>query len=524
MSKLTERQRLVLTIAVSVVLTGALVALVFSDRNEIKEIEEEIVLIEQRIQAADVEIKRIPQREDSVLVFRAVEDRELAILPTQQKIADFHRNLSTFLMQARIGFKELPESQPEPSELAKGIMATRNKIKGIGDAAAVLTFLNMIENDPRLVAVKGFEIQAGDRRRLALAKADEDKPVSHEFEVELETYYYAPERGNSLRVHIPGAERRLQETGLKEAIAAFQPERPDTYVLRPSASRRDPLVDPRERRTKVDPAELEAQWKEEQEIVDELEASYREIAELAEKEKAHGIAGQLFIQDRIRKEMDKLINALQARIEYVRDGKQVLISDLQVKVQDIQENLDSISGRRPEQDTRVTRDVAEDVLQRMKRHLEDGQYTEITTLASHWTQYLHGKKILAEAKPLIEEVNQLRTTAKKLSEFVAYGYRITGVIVHHTDPYRSLATVNGQRVRVGDVIKDRGGARVERITRREVFFDYKGEIIPVSVSRGGNAKKDRRKGRSSGSAGRPRPKPAFGTKKPSGRLKPPPGK
>ena len=487
MSKLTERQRLVLTIAVSVVLTGALVALVFNDRNEIEQIEEEITGIEQRITAADIEIRKIPDREDKVLTFRAVEDRELAVLPTQQKIADFHRNLSTFLMAANIKFQELPESSPEPSELAKGIMATRNKIKGKGDAASILTFLNMIENDPRLVAVKGFNMQAGDRGR-AVTKDD----LLHELELELETYFYAPERGGMQRVHIPGAEGRLQEQKLKEAIAAFQPERPDTYVLRPSASRRDPLVDPRKARRRVDPKELEEQYKKEQEVVDEIEAAYREIAELVEKEKAHGIAGKLFIQDRIRKEIDKLVNALRARLEHIRDMKEVLIPELQVKVEEVQESLDAVSSRRPEQDVRVTREVAQRVLDQMQKHFDEGNFTEIVKLGNSWTTFLQGKKTLSEAQPILGDINKLRERAKKLHEFQAYGFRVTGVIVHHKDPYRSMAVVNDERVQVGDVIKDRGGARVERIERRQVFFDYQGEVIPVPVNLGGS-KKDSRK-------------------------------
>ena len=130
MSKLSERQRLAITIGLSVLLAGGIVALILMDRDEIKQIEEEITTLEQRIAAANIEIAKIPPREDKVIVFRAVEKRELEILPTEQKIADFHSGISTFLASAGIGFDELPESKPEDSELAKGIRVTRNQIRG----------------------------------------------------------------------------------------------------------------------------------------------------------------------------------------------------------------------------------------------------------------------------------------------------------------------------------------------------------------------------------------------------------
>ena len=53
MSKLSERQRLILTIAISVLFTGGLVALILKDRGEIESTEKEIASLDARIQAAD---------------------------------------------------------------------------------------------------------------------------------------------------------------------------------------------------------------------------------------------------------------------------------------------------------------------------------------------------------------------------------------------------------------------------------------------------------------------------------------
>ena len=105
--------RLWLTIGASVLATGGITALVFADRSEIKTTEEEIASLDGRIDAADVEIRKTKDREDEVIVFREVQNRELEILPKQQEIANFHLNLTTFLTQrGRAGSRRCPRTRP----------------------------------------------------------------------------------------------------------------------------------------------------------------------------------------------------------------------------------------------------------------------------------------------------------------------------------------------------------------------------------------------------------------------------
>jgi Tfp pilus assembly protein PilO len=200
-SNLTERQLLVVTIAVSVLLTGGLLYFVFDDRTEIAGMEDEISALDARLTVAEMEKRKIPGLEDKILQFRAVEDIELGVLPSKQRISDFHRNISTFLSAAGISFLRLPESSPEDSELAKGIRVTRNRIKARGEAAEILKFMNLIENDPRLVSIKGFKIDGGTPSR-----DDPEAAIRHDFELALETYFYGGQ-SNIKHEHIPGADR-----------------------------------------------------------------------------------------------------------------------------------------------------------------------------------------------------------------------------------------------------------------------------------------------------------------------------
>jgi hypothetical protein len=492
-SKLTERQRLIVTIAASVVVTGVLLFLVFSDRGEIDSIEGEIDSLDVRLQAAEVERRKIPEREAKVLIFRAVEPRELAVLPTEQLIADFQRNISTFLSAANMRFRELPESSPEDSELAKGIRVTRIKIKARGDSASLLKFMNLIENDPRLVAVKGFKVQAGD--------LDGDTPnatVEHDFEIELETYYYRPSKGTIRREHIPGAEQRMQEPELREAIAEFQPERPDTYVLRPAVGRRDALVDPRRTRERVDPEARERQWRREEEIVIGFENAYREIAEDIEMEKALEDQKEYFKLERLRRKTNDKINDLRVNLEKSAHTKSVQLPELVARVEIVSENLKRTRGRRPEQELIVTRAVCEPALKELRAHFEAGRFNEMQTLGTSWNSFVRGRRTTPGSKGALEEIQDLLHKGKILGEFRAMPIHITGVIVDGSRPDRSMAVVNGSGVRAGDRLTSKGDVIIERVEKRGVTFAYKGMSIrkpyPDVRDDDGDSSKDARKG------------------------------
>jgi Tfp pilus assembly protein PilO len=479
-SKLTERQRLVLTIAVAALLTGGLLALILTDRNQIDSMQGEISQLDQRIQVANVEIRRIPDREDKVLVFRAVEDRELAILPTKQKISGFHRNLSTFLASAGLSFKELPESEAVESELAQGIYVTRTTLSCQGDSASLLKFLNMIEDDPRLVAVKGLRIQAASNR----VKPGSNEVPQHDIEVNLETYFYNPKTGVQQDVHIPNGDARLQAKEIREAISAFQPERPDTYVLRPAASRRDPLVDPREERPTTDPEELKREWAQQEEIVLDVERRLDDVNEMLEKEKAFLAAGDLFRRDRQMAETDVVLNDVAARLSQIDSMKSVVISELVARVENVRSRLEEVRTSRAPRDMTVPRDVAEGTLAKVVALFDKGQYNDVGTLCTSWAQYIQGKKMDADAQPSSEAILALRPRAKVLADFQAIPLKVTGTIVNERDPQRSIVMVNDQPRSIGDTVDKDGEITVGDIERDRVLFVYKGEKLWVTRQHG----------------------------------------
>jgi hypothetical protein len=477
-AKLSERQRLWLTIGASVLAAGGVTALTFSDRAKVREAEDEIATLDQRIAAADVEIRQTKDREDKVIVFRHVQGRELEILPQRQQIADFHATLTTFLEQAGASFSKIPENAPKESELARGIYVTPNTVEFTADARSLLGFVNLIENDPRLVAVKGLKVKGGSRK-----PNEPEAALQHEAEVHLETYYYDPKTDGRKPIVIPNEEDRLDDPVIKTAIAAFQPERRGSYQLKPAAGRRDPFVDVRREVIVEDPEAVRKRFEVEEGVVGELERKHDEIREKAEAEKALFAAGDLFRRDRLAQEVDSLVNELRVRLSGVSSVRSVTFPDLLARVEKIRAAVEDVASGRKDlpRELTITIPVAESTRDQVRRAFETGDFTEVGDLLRHWDTFLRGKALDRSVQPVLEEIKTLGKRAKTLQDFHARPIHVTGTVHNPLKPEASIALVNGKAYRPGDAIDDRGDVKVVRILSDAVEFAYQTETIKVRL-------------------------------------------
>ena len=72
-------------------------------------------------------------------------------------------------------------------------------------------------------------------------------------------------------MQIPNEEARLDDGKSRQEITSFQPERRDSYTLRPSASRRDPFVDVRREVIVEDPEAVRKRYEAEENVTIDLE-------------------------------------------------------------------------------------------------------------------------------------------------------------------------------------------------------------------------------------------------------------
>ena len=472
MAKLSERQRVGVTIGASVLLAGGITALVFVDRNDIEEADANIARLDQKIQAAEVEIRKTKEREDKVIVYREVAERELGILPQKQQIADFHASLASALTQTGVRFTKLPDSAPKESELAKGVYVTANTIECEGDTASFLRLVNTIENDERLSSVTGFKVKGGARQ-----KEGERAPL-HKMTLNLETYFYDPPKG-APKVAIANYDARLEDPKVRKEIADFTPEKQETYFLRPSASRRDVFVDFRKDVVVEDPEMVKRRHDQEGQIVADLDQKVDEIRERVEVEKAYVSRGDLFNADRVRQEIDVLLNDIKVRIANVGAVKSVTFPDLIVRLEKAKRAVDDVaSTRRGPRELTVTVGVAKMTLETIRTAFEKGDYPEVNNISSQWEAFLRGKGVATEAQPMLDEIKGFRRRAKTLGDFYQKGVKVTGVIFIPSQATQSTALVNGTVVRVGDTVAE-GTVTVLTIARDRVTFGFEDEKIEV---------------------------------------------
>ena len=476
MAKLSERQRLWLTIGASLLATGGVTFLVLSDREKIRVAEEEIAELEQRIEASNVEIRQTKDREDKVIVFRHVQARELQILPQRQQIADFHSSLTTFLQQAGASFSKIPENAPKESELARGVYVTSNTVEFTADSRSLLSFLNMIENDERLVAVKGLKVKGGGRR-----PAGEEGVVEHDVQAHLETYFYAPPADKRKAIVIPNEDLRLEEPGVKAAIAAFQPERRSSYQLKPATGRRDPFVDVRREVVVEDPEAVRQRFEAEEAVVADLERRHGDVREKAESEKALFAQGDLFRRDRLAQEVDALVNELRVRIANVASVKSVTFPDLVTRVERVRDDVEDVASGRKDlpRELTITAPVAEQTVGDVRKAFDAGDYAEVASIATAWDSFVRGKAVDPGAVPAIDAIRALKRRGKTRSEFQSKGVHVTGTIVNRTNPAASVCLVNGKVARIGETLDDRGDVKVEAVHEDAVDLVYEGETIRV---------------------------------------------
>lgn len=480
MAKMSEKKRLWLTIGASVLLTGGITALILVDRREISETEDAITGLETRIAAADVEIKRTKEREDELIVFRAVQSRELEILPRMQQIADFHSNLTTFLTQAGARFTKLPENAPKESQLARGVFVTPNVLEFTADAASLLRLVNMIEIDPRLVAVKGLKVRAAVR---SSNKKDVDEIPTHQAVLNLETYYYNPPANDRTALVIANETDRQEEPAIKKKIASFQPERRDSYTLRPSASRRDPFIDVRREIVVEDPEVVRKRFEAEEAVVLDTEKRHDEVREKVEQEKALAAEYNLFQMDRLAREVDEQVNDLRVRVANIAAVKSVTFPDLLSRTDKVRVALEAVAATRKNlpRELTVTASVAQKTYEQILKHFEAGEFAEVTSLTNAWETFMRGKAVESAAATWLDQIKGLNKRSKTLSAFHSKSVHVTGVMVNPIEPAQSVGLVNGKVTRVGETVDPKNEVKVGKIRREGIEFVYQGESIFVGL-------------------------------------------
>jgi hypothetical protein len=280
-------------------------------------------------------------------------------------------------------------------------------------------------------------------------------------------------------VAIPNEAERREQGAVAQRIAAFQPERRDSYTLRPATSRRDPFVDVRREIIEEDPEVVKKRFEGEATIVGDFEHRLDAVREKVEQEKAFVLDHRIFEADRIAREIDGLVNELRVRLASATTMKTITFPDLLGRGDKVRTAMESIAATRKElpRELRVTVSVAKDTLDQVDLAFKKGDYAEVNSLSVAWESFVRGKDVENAALAVLDQIKDYRRRGKVLSEFHAKSLHVRGVMVNG-DPAMSAALVNKRVFRSGDLV-DSKDVRVIAIRRDGVEFGYQGETIFV---------------------------------------------
>ena len=474
MGRFTEKQLTLMTIVVSVIITGLFAGLIYKDLTRIDEERSEIESQQAKIAAAEAEIQRMPGRETDVIVFREIVQRDAAILPDETEINKFINIIGEFEKDSGVVVTQVTGLSARSREKSKAaINKIPLKISLRGSIDQFLKFINLFENYDRFVIIRSFQIARG-------STADEDGVIQHQIGLELETYQYNPRGGPVDRVEIPNYERRKQELAIQKRIKQSEPAHIEKYLLKPRISRRDPLLDPREEETademgSVDP---EVRYQAERELVEELILNVAILQDDVKFEEKLRQEHDFMRIGAIARAIDQKIAELDVSISEALTMKKFTIPELRADfVAKVVQPYEEIKEKRKSRVTEVvvTRRQVHDWLRQVQEKFDAGAYTDVIKAYEGYIRLTDGKKIGPEAIPLQEQIVVLARQAHVISRFEEENLKIDGTVI---DPNRSsYAIINGQILAEGAAVDADGKIRIHKIKRDQIEFMYQGVLI-----------------------------------------------
>ena len=311
MNRLTEKQLLILTIGVTVLLTGGLGFLIWSDLKAIEEEEQKTKDLRGQIASADAEIAKKEAREYRVIANREISDRETAFMPAATEIENFWDVVLRFSVESGVKISEIVPNQARGNRRKKGARSPIQSVPQILSLRATvsefLAFINLLENYERIINVVEFNLTAGEA-------PDADGKVRHTIKLALTTFTYSKAIASTI-VSINNYEQKKEHTQVKKWLSKIKLQAKETYTLRTSIGRRDPFVSVRRLPATNEPvnANTEEQRQRQEQMLEQLVSLVEALADgldYQEELQKRGDLWRLQAQIKENKEIVADLNAL----------------------------------------------------------------------------------------------------------------------------------------------------------------------------------------------------------------------
>lgn len=462
---MNEKRFWITLTSVAVLVAGGAGSMIYLEYGKIDLARGEIDALNTQIATARTLLKGTSDLEREVIVLRETEEKIKEILPDEQDVNNFVRELRKFEEQSEVRITGLKR---KPKEVTRGQTIDFDKVAYQltfeADAFQLLGFLDRIEGHARFMRVPKFKVGAATRRQV-----EEKGVAAHKVQMDVETYVYKQANGPQ-QVKIENYDRK-RELLLGETIRRQQNLHIDNYTYRGPRGRRDPWVDPRVPVLEDDSPGLPVQ--EQAEIVEALVVSAEEVTGLWE-----GVQGaeNVIEEMTLRSELEQKLSLLEEDLRRTIDEGVIRFVQYERRMQ--LEVIDPVSNIRSEMvkgdgGRGPTADALRELLDTMTRHLNQGEHE----LALKAFSSVEGRLDVALRDPnrmeLIAALENRAEDARVLSDFEKLEIDIQGVGVIEGQP--PIALINGKALGEGDLVNPE--LIINGIRTGEIEFMFRGKVL-----------------------------------------------
>lgn len=476
MTRLTEKQLLLLTIGITVLISGGLGLLIWSDFRTIDEEKGKKADLDRQIEAAEREIALRPDREYRVIANREISDREVAFLPEEEEIETFWEVLERFAQDAGVRISEIaPSSIQRSGRDKKGAESTISTVPQVlslrGTIDEFLRFINMVENYERIINVSEYSVSAGEA-------PDEDGKHRHGIRLALTTFTYSRKIASTI-VSIPKYEEKKEHAEVKKWLSRIKVQEKETYTLPLSIQRRDPFVSVR-RRPDSPGGEVEGAPDPEYQggLIDNIVELVQTLQQGLTFEEELQRRGDLWRLTAQRKENRETYAALSENITTA--NKEVTIPELRERFKRdvtvpwtaIQKRMEDMRNANP----RLGLSQVQEWRDRISKLYDERKWADVESEARGFRDSSkNGQHVDDEAKDLVQIIFEMQRSAKVIDGFDKRKIEITGIL--YSPRGSSVAVVNAKQMTVGEALDADGTVVVVEIGENYVIFETEGVEI-----------------------------------------------
>ncbi|HVS10552.1 MAG TPA: type 4a pilus biogenesis protein PilO [Planctomycetota bacterium] len=463
---MSEKRKWLLTGGASALVVVGAAFLIWHQEGEIETARGQVDSLRQSIASARKLLTGTPQVEREVIVLRETEEAIKEILPDEQDVNNFVRDLRQFEENSEVHITSLKK---KPADVGRGkelsdFDKVAYQITLESDAFQLLAFLDRIESHSRFMTVPSFKLTAASRKQV-----EQTGVPAHKVQLDVETYVYEPQKGPA-PVKVEGYARK-RELLLGEISRRRQALAVPSYVYRGKLARRDPWVDPRTPVPSDDAPGLTVQ--EQQQIVDELMGRARAVSTLWQQaRKAANVVEEMTLRAELEQKLARLEEEVallvdQGSITYVPAERRLHNEVLEPLTGIRAEIATSESGRGP------TADTLRELLATMVRYLDAGEHN----LALEAFATVERRLELAMQDPvrraLAENLRKKAEEARILADFSKEPINVQAIAIQTGVP--PVALINGKTVGEGDLVNKE--LVVRGIRHGEIEFLYRGVVL-----------------------------------------------